>query len=186
LLTEYNHQCAICGAARPQIHHIDENPSNNKLENLVPLCPNHHLSDQHNPTTKIPEQRLALFRKYKDPQILCPEFSPLYQRFSFLLNRPIASNYTDLANHSHDLIRFVEHLQMGGYYAGALRPLLDWNWQRPYAEGEREAFQAEQEQRYQAQLSQHADRVVELLVEQLRYQLWPMYEANGPSRTYSG
>lgn len=27
---------------RPTIHHIDENPSNNKELNLIPLCPNHH------------------------------------------------------------------------------------------------------------------------------------------------
>jgi hypothetical protein len=29
ILNEYNHRCAKCGSDKPQIHHIDEDPSNN-------------------------------------------------------------------------------------------------------------------------------------------------------------
>ena len=85
VLDEYNHLCAICGASRPQIHHIDENPANNDPLNLLPLCPNHHLTDVHNPTQKMDPLRLYLFRKYRDPQILSPQFEPLFKRLRFLL-----------------------------------------------------------------------------------------------------
>ena len=36
------HKCAFCGREKPQLHHIDENPSNNEETNLLPLCPNCH------------------------------------------------------------------------------------------------------------------------------------------------
>lgn len=35
ILGEYNHKCAICGQANPQVHHIDQNPSNNEIDNLL-------------------------------------------------------------------------------------------------------------------------------------------------------
>lgn len=175
VLFEFSHRCAICGADRPQIHHIDENPGNNAAENLVPLCANHHLSDQHNPTTKYPELRLSLFRRYKDPQILCPQFAPLYSRLLYLMTPIHSMKYDELVNHSHDLVRFVKHLQMGEYYSAVLRELLDWSWQRPYASEERQAFLSEQEERYQAQVARYSNRILELVIEQLRYQAWPMY-----------
>ena len=46
VLKEYNHLCSICGAPRPQVHHIDEDNANNDPLNLLPLCPNHHLRPQ--------------------------------------------------------------------------------------------------------------------------------------------
>src|SRR6266852_5884563 len=78
VLAEFNHRCAVCGTDRPQIHHIDENPSNNDPMNLIPLCPNCHLTDQHNPTQPIDPAKLSLFRQYKDPMILTPQFHPLF------------------------------------------------------------------------------------------------------------
>ncbi|NOR84749.1 hypothetical protein GQ473_01390, partial [archaeon] len=37
------HRCQKCGRdTTPQIHHIDKNPSNNHLSNLIVLCPTHH------------------------------------------------------------------------------------------------------------------------------------------------
>ena len=36
------HQCCICQFYVVQINHIDGNPKNNRLDNLIPLCPNHH------------------------------------------------------------------------------------------------------------------------------------------------
>lgn len=36
-------KCAVCGAQGIyQLHHLDDNPSNNTLDNLIVLCPNHH------------------------------------------------------------------------------------------------------------------------------------------------
>ena len=81
---EYNHRCAICGSDRPQLHHIDENHANNDLLNLLPLCPNCHLRDQHNPTRKVEVPKLQLFRKYKDPAVLKPQFHPMFIRQQFL------------------------------------------------------------------------------------------------------
>ena len=48
----FNHHCAKCGEhckdaevpeQRLQVHHIDENPGNNQIENLIPLCARCHL-----------------------------------------------------------------------------------------------------------------------------------------------
>jgi 5-methylcytosine-specific restriction endonuclease McrA len=64
VLSEFNHRCAVCGEDKPQVHHIDEDPSNNDPMNLIPLCPNCHLIDQHNPTVPINARRLRLFRRY--------------------------------------------------------------------------------------------------------------------------
>lgn len=39
----YKEECAICGITDVlDVHHIDENRSNNKKENLIFLCPNDH------------------------------------------------------------------------------------------------------------------------------------------------
>lgn len=83
VLKEFNHRCAKCGADNPHLHHIDENPSNNDALNLIPLCPNCHLIDQHDPTRLIEPGKLRLFRVYKDPTILKPQFHPLYSRLRF-------------------------------------------------------------------------------------------------------
>ena len=174
VLEEYNHRCAICGADRPHLHHIDENPSNNIDLNLLPLCPNHHLNDQHNPTTKLPVPRLALFRKFKDPQILAPQFAPLFSRVWFLLNPPTALSYAELNGAVVDLIDFVSHMEMGGYYAKQLHQIIGPANGYSYTSGPGEpertlgALQS-------AALERHATRCVELIVEQLRYQRWPVY-----------
>ena len=81
VLKEYKHKCAFCDEGNPQLHHIDENPLNNEAENLIPLCPTHHLSYQHNTTAKIPIYKMKLFREYKDTRILNEKFNSLYSRF---------------------------------------------------------------------------------------------------------
>jgi 5-methylcytosine-specific restriction endonuclease McrA len=76
LLREFHHRCAICGGDRPHIHHIDEDPSHNDLSNLLPLCPNCHLQDQHDPTAPMNRDKLQLFRAHRDPMILHERFIP--------------------------------------------------------------------------------------------------------------
>lgn len=58
VLKEYHHRCAIRGEDNPQIHHIDEDPSNNDPLNLLPLCPNCH-SAIHDPLNPIEIGRLS-------------------------------------------------------------------------------------------------------------------------------
>lgn len=42
-LQHNEHKCVVCGFDKIVcIHHIDENKKNNKITNLIPLCPNHH------------------------------------------------------------------------------------------------------------------------------------------------
>ncbi len=122
VLNEYRHRCAICGGDRPQIHHIDENPANNELANLLPLCPDCHLTDQHDPTAPAGPERLLLFRKYKDPSILSPQFAPLLQRYSLLYSGSLSGD--ELRNAADDLVRFVEGLGMGKYFAVKLDALI--------------------------------------------------------------
>src|SRR5215831_14957625 len=85
VMREFNHLCALCGAVNPQLHHINEDPSDNDPGNLVPLCANHHITDQHNPTARVDPTKLRLFRKHKDPVILGPQFEPLFRRFRFVM-----------------------------------------------------------------------------------------------------
>ena len=178
LLNEYRHRCAICGADRPQVHHIDENPNNNDIANLLPLCPNHHLTDQHDPTTQIDPRRLAFFRKYKDPQILSPQFAPIFHRMAFLLSVRTSLSYEQLMGASNDLVRFVAVMHMGGYYHKVIHELLDSAYPIIYRADDPVAADAQlrtAEGAYREQLEQNSERVVQLVVEELRYQSWPAY-----------
>jgi hypothetical protein len=41
--THWKKECVICGfSCVVEVHHLDENKKNNAVENLIPLCPNHH------------------------------------------------------------------------------------------------------------------------------------------------
>jgi hypothetical protein len=177
LLNEYNHLCAICGAPRPQIHHIDEDPQNNDLYNLIPLCPNHHLTDVHNPTKQMEWLRLRLFREYKDPQILSPQFEPLFQRLKFLLMPFDQEDDRELSGKAVELARFVEYFAMGGYYAARFLELMEWPQPRPYSEEERETVLAENAALYRTRLTENKGRVLQLAIELLRYQTWPLFNA---------
>src|SRR5262249_54052945 len=115
VLKEFNHRCGICGKDRPQVHHIDENPANNDPSNLIPLCPNCHLTDQHDPTRPIPSAKLQLFRKYKDPTILKPQFHPLFTRLQFLDNIDSIPTTHDLSRKAEELVLFVAVLEMGRF-----------------------------------------------------------------------
>ena len=71
--TLFNHHCARCGrdSRRPgnsreqlQVHHIDGNPGNNDLENLIPLCAECHLQIEkeariHAPHSDIQQELFA-------------------------------------------------------------------------------------------------------------------------------
>jgi formate-dependent nitrite reductase cytochrome c552 subunit len=42
ILTRSNNRCCVCQTPFVQLHHIDEDPSNNDIDNIAPLCPNCH------------------------------------------------------------------------------------------------------------------------------------------------
>lgn len=191
VLKEYNHRCSVCGEDRPQIHHIDENPSNQDPFNLLPLCPNCHLSDQHNPTAKVDHGLLKLFRKYKDPTILSPQFIPLFQRIRYLDSVDEQSLDSLLAS-GDELIGFVAELEMGQFYARRLSEVLE----APSGEGiyvlpesyeervARERRAQERRERYGAQLTNAKSAVTEIVIELLRYQSWRLASGKNDARHY--
>jgi hypothetical protein len=183
LLVEFNHRCARCGADRPQIHHIDENPSNNEPLNLIPLCPNCHLTDQHNPTNPIEPKKLSLFRKFKDPTVLRSEFHPLFVRLTFLDDALVAKSAEGLKERADDLVAFVEQLEMGSYYAKKIKELVgkphEWEVSSlniysgniTPSSGYEDRKQ-KREQKYIQQLRAAYDPTHMLIIELLRFQKW--------------
>jgi hypothetical protein len=177
VLAEFNHRCAICGADKPQVHHIDENPSNNDPTNLIPLCPNCHLVDQHNPTRLIEPEKLKLFRKHKDPTILKPQFHPLLNRIRFLdsLDNTDPRELEILAT---ELADFVAALEMGSFYSKQIaellkRPKYATVWTGEPGESERYRIsEARRAKEYREKLRQGRNQVYSLVVELLRFQKW--------------
>jgi hypothetical protein len=179
VLDEYDHRCAICGSDRPHLHHIDEDAINNEITNLIPLCPNCHLIDQHNPTRKVEISKLKMFREYKDPAILKPQFHPLFTRQQFLDEIDIHdSDIGDLERRARELREFVEAFEMGSFYANRIQELIapfDIVGIIPLGPNPdpRYVSQLEQERmEYKTKLKHNSQKVKSLLVELLRYQGW--------------
>ena len=179
LLDEYDHRCAVCGGDRPHVHHIDENSSHNELQNLLPLCPNCHLRDQHNPTRKIDIPKLQIFRQHKDPAILKPQFHPIYLRQLFLeavleSEEPVG----ELERQAGELIEFVQSLEMGEFYGKRLTEQIG-PLRRGFimSLGEGPDLRYESQKRganrvYRLKLIANREAARYLLVELLRYQPW--------------
>jgi hypothetical protein len=178
VLAEFNHRCAICGADKPQVHHIDENPSNNDPANLIPLCPNCHLVDQHNPTRLIEPEKLKLFRKHKDPTILKPQFHPLFNRIRFLDSINDDADPRELERMATELVNFVAALEMGSFYSTQFEELLkrpNYFWFATGEPGESARLRAEEishAKEYREKLRQARTHVYSLVVELLRFQKW--------------
>jgi hypothetical protein len=178
VLNEFNHRCAMCGADRPQIHHIDENPGNNTPENLIPLCPNNHLLDSHNPTQPIEPDKLRLLRRFKDPLILSPKFDPLFRRTQFLLQLyDIPLDHNLIQSQVDELIAFVSSLTMGSFYANKIQQLLSCPpnpgvWTENTSDAEFRQHHEHGERMFREKLLANRDAAVSLLVELLRYQAW--------------
>jgi hypothetical protein len=184
VLKEYSHLCAICAEKDPQLHHLDENRENNEPLNLIPLCPNCHLTDQHNPTSQRPAVLLALFRRCKDPFVLLPQFMPIFERMRFL--------YSDFGSEAHDKLwdwvidfsDFIEALEMGGYYAKKIVSLLTpppsvgIAYSRSDPEGllRYDAWTQERNREYVIILTRARPQVEKLTIELLRYQGWTLPE----------
>lgn len=178
VLNEYNHRCAIGGEDKPHLHHIDEDPTNNDIMNLIPLCPNCHLTDQHNPTKKIEQYKLQLFRQYKDPCILKPQFHPLYSRFLFLndINENDDSSTGELEKQSETLSDFIEELEMGKAFAKEIKKLIKKKTTVWISCGDDDAYLSMQEKKdnkeYRKKIFDNKEKIVSSIVEILRYQNW--------------
>ena len=177
ILLEYNHKCAICGKERPQLHHIDKNPNNNDPNNIIPLCPNCHLTDQHNPTADIDMGILKLFRVYKDPILLTPQFYPIYRRFRYLYELKENDLLQNILAKANDLIGFIRSFNSGEYYAHQVEILLRDPLKRCQIElheigtgkyGTTEDIM----KKYVGIIKNNVKPAEHLLVEQLRYQGW--------------
>jgi hypothetical protein len=179
ILKEYKHRCSRCGEDSPEIHHIDENPSNNDLFNLIPLCPNCHRIWLVNPINKIESDRLKFFRIYKHPLILASQFYPLFQRLKFLENVE-DTDTQNLKAFVRELVYFLQEHEKGKFYAGKILNLLSYPQyvasydsyygQEPpqwYIDG----INNERPQ-YLAKLKEAKEKVYELIVEMLSYQQW--------------
>jgi hypothetical protein len=174
VLDEYDHLCAICGGVRPQIHHIDENPDNDDPMNLIPLCPNQHLNDQHNPTRKIPIPILKLFREYKDPAILKPQFKPIHDRMFYLCSFSTLSCF-EIEEAQRELTDFIASLEMGTCYEGKIWSVnpVDVHFTIVNPEGnEYERTVSEQDAKCHQTIAVNAKKVESLVIELLRYQEW--------------
>jgi hypothetical protein len=188
VLAEFNHRCAICGTDRPQLHHIDENPANNDIGNLLPLCPNCHLVDQHNPTAPVDPRKLWLFRRYKDPVILSPQFHPLFLRFAYLLDPDPQVTYDELRNAGVELVAFVNALKMGGFYHVQIANLVVDSSPGLYALDEPPGMTRQRLEQRRVEhlevLRANRERVIDLIVEMLRYQDWqgPQRPGRAPER----
>ena len=180
VLKEFNYRCAICSSDRPHLHHIDEIPSNNDPMNLIPLCPNHHLIDQHDASNAIPRAKLSFFRRYKHRHILKPQFNPIFHRMAFLQEIDEVQNVEVLESSATELVNFVRHLAMGEFYGRELeKSLKPWSVGYiqiigdPAAEAKHEKFQRERDESYRDQLRMSRKGVEKLIVEMLDYQVWP-------------
>jgi hypothetical protein len=175
LMKEFNYRCAICGKDNPQIHHIDENPANNDPMNLIPICPNHHLLDVHNPTQPIDQRKLCLFRKYRDPAILSSMFHPLFIRMFFLFNIANDTTAYELEEKCEELIRFIAELEMGKFYSEKIKELtafpgrvITLDEYPPHYQQENMVYDNE----CRELLQNNQEEIISLTIELLRYQNW--------------
>lgn len=179
VLKEYSHSCAVCGARDPQLHHINNDPSNNDRLNLIPLCPNHHLNGQHRSHYAIHPERLLLFRIYKHLGILAPQFTPLFNRMRFLDDTSDGANVDKLIEAGKDLCELVAAHVMGDFYAKQLQRKLPFRPSPetyPHPDSTYEiAFYAELKelnQEYLSELRKVRDEVHSIVIEMLWYQPW--------------
>jgi hypothetical protein len=174
VLKEYAHRCAMCGTDRPEIHHIDEDPSNNHELNLIPLCPNCHTNVVHTPFDAVEVRKLQLFRKYRHQLILAPQFHPIFTRLVFLDDVGAGANWENLR------IRIVKAQEKGDFYGGEISRLLAFHpfnasFSIPFGGSVPKWYVDEKNKerpKYIEQVCQARERVYDLIIEMLAFQNW--------------
>jgi hypothetical protein len=157
VLKEYHHKCAICDASQPapELHHIDETPSNHDSLNLLPLCPNCHSS-------KLNSRILSVFRKHKSRKILSVQFDQLFSKAALIFDLSDDDYYPGCYALGEDLVAFVRTLKNGKYYAPKIYALI---WALP--EPDRET-----PEEWKAFLKQRHEDIMGLIIELLPFQNW--------------
>ena len=179
VLKEFAYRCAVCGAEQPHLHHIDEQPDNNDPLNLIPLCPNCHLTDQHDAANAAPQARLRFFRRYKHRLILRPQFKPLFRRMQAVLTVAESDGVFLLGPRVSEFVDLVRNMTMGAFYANELlrilKPIPDPT-QVVIGDEESEARhrdrQTRRDKRYRERVREATPLVEELIIEMLDFQLW--------------
>jgi hypothetical protein len=183
VLEDFSGRCAACGAPKPRLHLIDENEPRGDARNWLPLCPNEHLFDFHDPTTPIAAQKLRLLRQFKDPSVLKPQFQPIFRRLQWLDEIGDTQSVETLTPRALELVNFLVAFEMGIYYGGRVHELLkppapilppappsrglprDATQQLSHAE-------AQYDEALRTQMRNSRDEVFFLCVEMLRFQKW--------------
>ena len=157
VLKDYYHKCAICDASQPapELHHIDENPSNHDSLNILPLCPNCHSS-------KLNPRILSVFRKYKRREILSVEFEQLFNKATLVFELSAEDYYPYCYALGEDLVAFVRTFEKGKYYAPKIDKLIRAvPEQDPMTLDQCEAFNRHR-----------CEEILKLIVELLPFQNW--------------
>ena len=178
VMKEYRHKCAVCGRHSPQLHHLNEDPADNDANNLLPLCPNCHLQDAHDPTNRPEPKKLRLFRKFKDPLILDPRFHPIYRRMTFLQDQIGTPNTSIYKYRADELLHFIGQFQMGVFYKGKILDLLNnhhvhFCLKRMIEGNPVEKAKVQSDPILRSEAFEHRNEQIEtLIVELIRYQGW--------------
>lgn len=137
------------------------------------------MTDQHNPTRQHDPKKLRLFRVYKDPSILLPQFEPLFERLRFLDSVDQSFDSDVVSESARDLVDFVAQLEMGSYYSKKISQLVSApSWGFAFILGDPESEASHEESRvqwraeYMRQLVHNRVAVQKVVVELLRFQKW--------------
>jgi hypothetical protein len=119
VLKEYNNHCARCNSSSPELHHIDEDPSNNEILNLIPLCPNCHQNWAHSSLANVNPLLIKLLRRYKNKKMLANEFVPLLRRLEFLEHIKSMES-SEIEKSIKNLLELISHHEKGGFFASQI------------------------------------------------------------------
>ena len=124
--TEFGNRCAMCREPYVTIHHIDENPSNNNRQNLIPLCPNCHHGRVHGyGGNKIDRRALELYRELGTRFAATGAYNLLLKRSAYITSGMFEQLDSDqLSNALDDLLSFVRGLKFGPHFEKKLSRLL--------------------------------------------------------------
>jgi hypothetical protein len=126
----------------------------------------------------IDSEKLKLFRQFKDPMILKPQFHPLFVRMQFLNPVDESLGAENLGILSEELIEFVEALEMGGFYSKRISELIKRRYTGMLQAVRRneEVFLApvpvEDDGQYIGKIRDTYPNIAALIVELLRFQKW--------------